>query len=199
MMPIDSSVLILLVLFPIIIAIIYFGTKRLRKLDLEYKRILEGQALKHNGTIVNGGNFSYPCLNIQADGYEILVYSVHGGKSSPPSTFVKTEADFLKDTEIKIYCEYHIPVLKALAGQEIETNNPEFDKAFFIKGNHEAIVRKLLTLENQKKLLDLKKYSPLLEVKKGAFFLSIRCIPETDEKFGHLIDTGIALLKRLKD
>jgi len=187
---ISTSVLCLLA----IIIVIYFGIKR----DSRLKKNLEQQALKRNGVVKKGKFFTYSRLIFSQNGNEITVYSIPGGKNSPPHTYITCDLSSLRDYKIKICREYRIFGIGTVFGQDIKLNNPNFDENYVIQGSDEMIVRQFLTQDIQENILKFKENKPILEIKKNKFKFYVPYIPKDEQQYDQLIDTGLILIKRAR-
>ena len=136
------------VFLPFIVLVVVFFVFRSRAGEI--KKHLEFQALKRNGEVKSRGFIFYPSLSIPQESGEILVFSMPGGKNSPPHTYVTSDIPSARNYKIKICREYKIFGVGTVFGQDIKINDPIFDEAFIIQGSDEMIVRGCATTSRQR-------------------------------------------------
>jgi hypothetical protein len=134
----------------------------------KFKTTLQDVARETGCAYSGGGWFSSPKVsgmyrnrNILIDVYVERHSHYSGGRSRETSTtYTRIQVNHTGkfSGEINIYPQTFFSVLgKALGMQDVSVGNPEFDKAFIVKGNDETFLRKILDAEMQRNMLSMKK------------------------------------------
>lgn len=156
------------------------------------------QAKKRNGSvkselfgIVQG--FSFP-----VEGLEATVFSRQGNRNSPPKSNFK--CPITSSIELIICRESGLSkVGKMFGAQEVQLGVTSFDDLFLLKSSDGNFVRNLLTSMIQAKLLKCKDVYPTLKVNKTSLEFSVATYFNRHPELDDFIDTGILILKRLRE
>lgn len=190
--------LFMLIIIGLMIVIGIFGVYYALNQMKKAKALIDGQALKRNGTL--RGRLAYPELLFPHLDHHVKVRSFGGGKDSPPQTWVEVTLNQTIEETIRIYRESWASGLgKALGLQDIQIGNDQFDNQFIIKGSDEYFVMNLLTFDIQNKLIEIREYVPLLKIRKNRLKLQVQHIPRSEEEYDQLIETVLKVIDRLKE
>lgn len=187
---------LILALILMLILFLIYHTRRSNKL----KRALEAQAIKRNGTLTGGFLVSYPKLSFSHNTNEVAVYSVPGGRYTPPYTHVSVKLPIPINQKIRIYNEKITGKIgKALGMQDIQIDSDSFDNQFMIKGTDEYYVRNLLTFNIQDMILSISKYKPLILINNQTLKISVPDVITDDYAYDQLINTTLKIIDRIKE
>lgn len=142
--------------------IVVLGFFIFRRSKNAFKKALRSVALETGCSYDEGGCLRSPKVSGMFRNRNIIVDSYtehHGGDNDSSTTYTRIQVNHNGRLfgEIDIYPETLFSAIgKKLGMQDIQTGNPEFDKAFIVKGGNEGMVRSILDMEVQQKLLKLK-------------------------------------------
>lgn len=142
---------------------------------------------------------SMPRITGENSGFPFLLSTVQKGSGKNKNLYSSMKLE-LKDlpAEIHVYPEKSIhKIIKIFGYQDIQTNDPEFDGRFIVRGENSEQVLSYLTRDRR---TALKKYSmeiPDLELRQGALYLErrglIKKMNELENIFRTLGELAIAL------
>jgi hypothetical protein len=163
-----------------------------------------GQLCKEIGCeLIQNGRWKGSKVRLQVGPWTIVLdtHTVSDGESS--TTYTRLRAPFLNPGEFRfqLYRKGPFSALgKTLGMQDIEVGDPEFDEAFIIKSNDEAIVRELLANPTIRQIIQAQP-RVWLEIKDNEGWFGTKFPDDADELLflapGVIKD--VALLKSLFD
>ncbi|MCI0360658.1 MAG: hypothetical protein L0211_19450 [Planctomycetaceae bacterium] len=140
----DASPIITLIFFAIIVAIVVFSLLQ----SQQRAKALEEIARRFRGKLEPGSFFSRGQIRLRFQGYPALLKYVQQGENRTHTVFSITWPD--PAFRLEVYPQDALSGFRRLWGMEdIEIGSPEFDRSFYISGNHPAPVRDMLTAEVQ--------------------------------------------------
>ena len=187
----------ILFLSVIIILVLTFSYKRARKL----RNVLENIAIKRNGKLSNPwGKFGFPRLEFGYNSNLLKIYSVPGGRYSPPLTFIEVNLTFNTNQHMELYKEgFTSKVDKKLGAQDIEIGLDSFDKDIMIKGSDELFVRNILTYEIQDFVLKIvKNYNTKIRLDYDKLEVYAKKIIYEEYIYEELINTALMITDRIE-
>lgn len=164
------------------------------------KELLTIQAEKLGGKVLPGDLFNYLRLVFEYRNIEVELYSVPGGKNSPPHTYLKANLSGLSiPYEIKLSKNGFLQKIAKSFGQEtLEIGNDEFSRTFVLRASDEYYVHRIFDLDVQNCLLALNKYSsPNVAINPQQLKLSINEIPKKTDQYDLFIGTALLIIGKL--
>ena len=105
--------------------------------------------------------------------------------------FIKTTRDY----KVSVTPEHTLKkVAKIFGMQDIQFNNPDFDKSFQIKGDDEFLIQRLLTPDVQSSLLSIKDLEPSVRIENKEFECSVYKHMGNDDEFDLFLNAVMALI-----
>lgn len=192
-----SIILPVFIMSPLIILILLHT----KKISNKVKSLLETQAIKRNGLISRGFLSIYPKLTFTYNTNEIQVFSMPGGKNSPPWTYIKVKFDMPIDKTMFVHgnTQIGIKIQKTLKMQDIQIGADVFDDKCTIKGNDEYYIRNLLNFSIQEMILSILQFNPNILLKNNLLEIRIPSIIQDEASYEKLIDVALKIADRIKE
>lgn len=186
--------------FAVIVLIVYLHyAAQYKRFEARFRK----QAAMRNGKVTSKrmALWKIPRLYLYHEGNEISFSPLHrkGGTTSSGERYLYAECFIrnARDYSISITPEYALKKLGSIFGmQDIQLNNHDFDKAFYVSGDNETLVRNLLTPEIQKRLLDASSLELGIHIENKEFECSVYKPMTEDNQLDLFIDVVIAVVGR---
>lgn len=194
-----------LITLTFIIAIACFIATRLntKVRNEKLEQVLTSVASKYGGTVEQNRYTYGPILKLNFSDNLIEIYAkkITNSRSGKPhfSTHMYCSRRSVLKYKIKIYKEVRMFGVGTVFGQDLKTNNSEFNNAYVIQGSNEMIVRNFLTDNIIKNFLRMKNFNLTLKVNRKKFQIDISGLLETEEEYIALIENGLPLISRISE
>ena len=176
---------------------IWYHSKRVAKL----KQIYNSQALKRRGVVSESFLAGYPKLKFNYNSNEVKIYTISGGRYSPPHTYFEITFYPPISQRMIIYKEsYASKIGKAIGMQDIQIGTDFFDKDVIIKDSDEYFIRSFLTYDIQEKiLLIIEKLRERIILNKEKLEISFTDILNDELLCDELINLRLRLVEKIKE
>ena len=185
---------ILFSLFVIIVIalVLFFSLWRYRTI----RRIMEQQAMKHNGSVV--GSFLVPVLKVSYRNLPVVVTSVPGTRYRQAKTEVNITLNKIAKADLKIVTESLGTRLgKAFGSSDVLINSEEFDKEFLIKTPDVSFARTILNFTLQEKLLGMKQEKPRISLEGTWLSVAVPRVITNEERYDQLFELAFYVADRI--
>ena len=159
------------------------------------------QALKRKGIASKGFLLSYPKLYFSYKDKDISVFTILGGRYSPPISKLTVNSFSISNKNLIVYKEGFLSKFgKSLGVQDIEIGIDSFDSKFIIKGSDELFIRNILSFDIQDKMLRIiHKLNAEVYFDGNSILISFPYYVKKDSDLDDLINLSISLSDKIDD
>lgn len=183
-----------------VLAVIGIAAFYSAKKGKELVKSLESQAIKRRGEIQKR-TFRYPVLRFYYKSNQVKVYSVPGGRNTPPYTYVIVVLSTPVSQHMHLYKEgFASKIGKKLGMQDIQVGVDSFDREVMVKGSDELFVRKILTYKVQDPILKIiNNHRAFVFLNGNILRIGVPKLVYDEFTYDELIDTALKMVDQIEE